>query len=102
MSDAHRTSDAERGQCGDFPSCYTSRCAQGRAVRLALEARGAHLEWRGAGPNGRFSRGRGDAERQYAARVALERVGLLDAVPTCDAPAAELEDELDELAAAAV
>jgi hypothetical protein len=70
-----RTQQTTRGQGTYFPSC--DGCAQGAAVRAEHGA----LDWRGAGPGGRFDRSRFG---QIAARRRLERVGLLDAVPSID------------------
>lgn len=93
-SDSQRTRDTWRGQGFDYPNCVTERCAQGRAVRDALDPTRL-MRWRGAGPGGRFDRGRKDAPQQYEARVRLERVGLLDAVPTVDAEPVAVEPDGD-------
>lgn len=93
-SDAQRTRDTWRGQGFDYPLCVSERCAQGRAIRAALDPTHA-VRWRGAGPNGRFDRGRSDAVEQYEARQRLAAVGLLDEVPTVDAEPAAVESEGD-------
>jgi hypothetical protein len=89
-TDAQRTTQKSRGQGTDHPSCLSSTCTQGRAVREALE--GAGLTWRGAGPGGRFERLAEDVAKQEAARRRLRETGLLDEAPSMDQPPAE-EDE---------
>jgi hypothetical protein len=76
---------ASRGQGGDFPSCDTKKCAQGRGNRQAL-APAAGVEWKGAGPGGRClpERPRAEREAQKAARMKLGRVGLLDELRVLD------------------
>jgi hypothetical protein len=87
---ANRT-NRERGQASDYPSCVTSLCATGRAMREALDPHGV-IRWRGAGPNGRFERGRRDAREQRAAFTRLQARGLLAPVPSLDEPPAD-DDE---------
>ncbi len=87
VSDRQTTRDTWRGNASDHPSC-TDRCAQGVAIRAALEGQ-APSGWRGAGPGHRFVRARDDAEAQYRARVQQERLGLLAPVPTLDQPPAQ-------------
>lgn len=82
-SDKQRTRDTWRGEAGEYPSCVTSRCAQGREVRAAVEAAG-QVSWKGAGPGGRFCRDRHNLKAQHQARQRLARIGALDAVPTID------------------
>jgi hypothetical protein len=82
-SDAQRTTDLERGQASDYPHCVTARCAQGRGIREALDPT-CRPTWRGAGPNGRFDRGRHDAPEQREAYQRKAAVGLVDAVPSID------------------
>lgn len=53
-TDAQRTQQASRGQGTDYPLCDSRKCAQGRAIREALEPRMA-ARWRGVGPGGRFA-----------------------------------------------
>jgi hypothetical protein len=86
---AGRTADTWRGQASLHPGCY--RCPQG--LELAAAVPGAELvTWRGAGPGGRFERGKPHADAQAAARKRLQLVGLLEPVPFIDqAPAEEPE-----------
>lgn len=79
-----RTADAWRGQAAMFPSC--AGCPQGIELQNTM-VDAATLVWRGAGPGGRFDRGRPHADGQAAARKRLQLVGALDPVPTCDGPA---------------
>lgn len=83
VSDRQRTRDTWRGVAGEYPSCVTRTCAQGREVRAAVEAAGA-LRWRGAGLHGHWSPLRGDVRAQNEARQRLARVGALDPVSSID------------------
>jgi hypothetical protein len=84
-SDIQKTKDTWRGEASSYPHCVTEKCAQGRGVRTALDP-AAQVDWRGAGPGGRFERSRRDVESVAAARAAQRAVGLLDAPPTIDGP----------------
>lgn len=78
------TRDTWRGTSPTFPTC-TASCAQGAAIRAKVP--GADLvNWRGAGPGQRFDRGRSGAEGQAEARRLRRLTGLLDLVPSIDAP----------------
>jgi hypothetical protein len=83
---AGRTADSWRGQAALHPSCY--RCPQG-AELLAAVPGGELVTYRGAGPGGRFEKGRPLAGEQAAARKRLQLVGLLESVRTIDAPMGE-------------
>jgi hypothetical protein len=83
VSRRQRTQDTCRGQGSMFPSC-TDKCEQGAAIRASVPG-ADRVRWRGAGPGGRFDRGRGHAQDQMAARRRLELVGLLDEVSSIDA-----------------
>lgn len=52
-SEHELTTDIERGQAPEYPSCRTETCAQGRRIREAL----VHLEvkWKGKGVHKRFA-----------------------------------------------
>lgn len=93
VSDLQRTRDTERGQAPEYPSCQTDRCATGRAIRALLDPQ--RKGWRGVGPGGRFLPMRSDLAQQEAARQRQAAAGLLEDVPTLDAPppAVELEDD---------
>lgn len=82
-SELQRTKDTWRGESSAYPSCVTSRCAQGREVRAAVEANGP-IRWKGVGPGGRFCRDRHNLRAQHQARQRLIRTGALGAVPTID------------------
>ena len=84
-SDIQRTQDTHRGEASEYPSCVSSQCAQGRAIRRALDPK-ARMTWVGAGPGGRFQRERSRKVRsaQEAARARLERVGMLERPRTLD------------------
>jgi hypothetical protein len=84
---ANRT-NRERGCVSDYPSCVTALCEVGRHIREAVDPL-AMIRWRGAGPNGRFDRGRRDVEAQYRARERLSREGRLSSVPSLDEPPAD-------------
>lgn len=84
-SEVQRTKDTWRGNAGDYPHCVTEKCAQGRAVREALDPTAAAL-WKGEGAGGRIvaRRSRKELAAQEKARSAKERVGLLDEVRVVD------------------
>lgn len=82
-SDAQRTRDTWRGQGFDYPHCVTEKCAQGRAIRNALDPTHV-MRWRGAGANLRFDKGRRDAVQQYEAKVRMQWAGLLEDVRSMD------------------
>jgi hypothetical protein len=90
VSRRQRTQDTCRGQGSMFPSC-TDKCEQGAAIRAAVPG-ADRVRWRGAGPGGRFDRGRDRAAGQMAARRRLELVGLLDLPPSIDAPPRDAQD----------
>jgi hypothetical protein len=56
-SDVQRTQQTSRGQGTDHPSCDSRTCEQGRRIREALDP-DSSVTWKGAGPGGRFERGR--------------------------------------------
>jgi hypothetical protein len=56
-SDIQRTQQTSRGQGTDHPSCDSRTCEQGRRIREALDP-ASGVTWKGAGPGGRFERGR--------------------------------------------
>jgi hypothetical protein len=93
-SEVQRTKDTCRGEASDYPHCVTERCAQGRGIREALDP-DHPVEWRGAGPGKRFSRGATSKRKasQLAARDRLAAVGLLDVPPTVDGRGAPVERE---------
>lgn len=78
-SDLQRTKDSWRGEAGDYPTCVTVKCAQGRAIRAALDP-DAKDAWKGSGAGGRIvaRRPREELAAQETARSAKARVGLLD------------------------
>lgn len=57
VTDLQRTQQASRGQGTDYPLCDSRTCTQGRTVREQLSPT-AEMAWQGAGPGGRFERGR--------------------------------------------
>lgn len=57
VTDLQRTQQASRGQGTDYPLCDSRTCTQGRCVREQLHPE-ASMSWQGAGPGGRFERGR--------------------------------------------
>lgn len=71
VTDLQRTQQASRGQGTDYPHCDSRTCAQGRAFREQLSPRVA-MGWKGAGPGGRFDRGR---PRTLAAVPTVEEEG---------------------------
>ena len=74
--DGARTQDTWRGQGAIFPSC--AACPQGRLIRAAVDP-DALVQLRGPGERrNRFV--------EVAARRWLERVGLLDPVPSRNEP----------------
>ena len=81
-----------RGVAGDHPTCDSTTCAQGAAIRDQLDPRSG-VRWSGVGNKHRFERVQRDVFKQYAAARALAVVGLLDIVPTCDG-ALVLEEEV--------
>lgn len=93
-TDVQRTQQTSRGQGTDHPHCDSRTCDQGRTIRAALDP-DAIVQWRGAGPGGRFDRerSRGVTSVQEAARAQLERVGLLRDVPTVDGCPVPVESE---------
>jgi hypothetical protein len=93
-SDRQRTHDTWRGIASEYPSCRTDRCAQGKAVREALEASatGSRRAWAGEGPGGRWLPLRSDLAEQHAARERLASVGLLRDVPSFDEPPSEASE----------
>ena len=74
---------AGRGRAPDYPHCVTETCAQGRAIRNALDPERT-IRFHGSGPGGRFARDRSDLAQQHASRKRMERAGLLGDVPTLD------------------
>lgn len=84
-SDVQQTNDTWRGQASEYPSCVTSRCAQGRAVREALDP-SAEVAWRGVGPGGRFTPARRDVESLARAKARQRAQGLLEEASTIDGP----------------
>ena len=93
-SELQRTRDSWRGQCPEYPSCVTERCAQGRGVRNALDPN-ASVAWKGTGPLGRVPGTMPHRKRraQEAARDRLEREGMLDPVRTLDVDADPTDEE---------
>ncbi len=69
-----QTSDTWRGQASRYPSCVSSRCADGRAIRSTL-----------GDPEGGQRPRTGMRLEQSMARARLAARGLLDDVPTIDA-----------------
>lgn len=57
VTDLQRTQQASRGQGTDYPLCDSKTCTQGRTLRERVSPR-TEMAWQGAGPGGRFERGR--------------------------------------------
>jgi hypothetical protein len=91
-SECQRTKDTWRGEASAYPSCVTERCAQGRGIREALDP-DASVKFRGAGPGGRFERGRKDVAKQHAAKARLRAKGLLEDVRVLDVDPDPVESE---------
>lgn len=62
VTDLQRTTQGSRGQGTEYPLCDSRTCTQGRAVREQVSPN-ATMSWQGAGPGGRFERGRSRSPR---------------------------------------
>jgi hypothetical protein len=84
-SEVQKTQDSWRGQASEHPSCVTERCAQGRAVREALDP-SVTVTFKGTGPGGRFTPARRDVESLARAKARQRAQGLLEEASTIDGP----------------
>lgn len=75
VSDLQRTRDTWRGEGSEYPACVTERCAQGRGIRLAVDA---DVHFRRVGPGKRQRALRSDLRAQSVARKRMQTAGLLE------------------------
>lgn len=78
-TDAQRTTQASRGQGTDYPHCDSRKCEQGRAIREAVDP-SSSVTWKGAGPGGRFERGRANTITIKRSDIVNEEISKLDGV----------------------